>query len=147
MKISCACLWRILALPSTYDSFSFPINKLGYSSVGTYTRATTMRLSTAEEGPRETIHPANLKPPWNAHEERISSTYPCASQVADQLFPGEDGVFPSELSLLNAEGRALTLDFGLFIPINIYCPNETPLHYKINYHLVKAGGRSSCSGT
>ena len=105
MKLSRACLSRTLALPSTCDSFSFPINKLGYSGVGTYTRATTVRLSKAEEGLRETIHSANLKPPWNAHEEQISSTYPCASQVADQLFPDGDGVFPCGLSLLDAEGR------------------------------------------
>ena len=33
---------------------------------------------------------------------------------------------------------ALTLDFGLFVLTNTYCPNETPtrLHYKMNYHLL-----------
>jgi AP endonuclease 2 len=140
MKISRTSLPRTLALPSTYDSFfSFPTNKLGYSGVGIYTRVLTARPSKAEEGLTGTIHPANLKPPWDAHTERISSAYPCASQLEDQLFPDEDGTTPSDLSVLDAEGRALTLDFGLFVLINTYCPNETSptrLPYKMNYHLV-----------
>ena len=41
------------------------------------------------------------------------------------------------LDYLDTEGRTLTLDFGLFVLINTYSPNETSdarLPYKMDYH-------------
>ena len=138
MKITRSSLPRTLALPSTYDSFfSFPTNKVGYSGVGVYTHSQRARPLKAEEGLTGSIHPTALKPPWNAEQERISSAYPRAYDL--DLFPDEEGNTPNDLNILDDEGRALTLDFGLFVLINTYCPNETSdarLPYKMNYHLL-----------
>jgi AP endonuclease-2 len=136
MKITRSSLPRTLALPSTYDSFfSFPTNKVGYSGVGVYTHSQRARPLKAEEGLTGSIHPT--APPWNAEQERISSAYPRAYDL--DLFPDEEGNTPNNLNILDDEGRALTLDFGLFVLINTYCPNETSdarLPYKMNYHLL-----------
>jgi AP endonuclease 2 len=48
---------------------------------------------------------------------------------------------PNDLLTLDLEGRALVLDFGLFVLINLYCPNEglgsdARFSYKMNYHLM-----------
>ncbi|KIK98130.1 hypothetical protein PAXRUDRAFT_824198 [Paxillus rubicundulus Ve08.2h10] len=54
-----------------------------------------------------------------------------------ELMPDEHNNTPSDLILLDAEGRALVLDFCLFVLINVYCPNETSdarLPFKMNYH-------------
>jgi hypothetical protein len=51
-----------LAFPSTYDSFSFPTNKLGYSGVGSYTCVPTARPSKAEEGLTGTTQPTSNRP-------------------------------------------------------------------------------------
>jgi AP endonuclease 2 len=138
MKITRTSLPRTLAIPTTYDSFfSFPTSKLGYSGVGVYTKSENARPLKAEEGLSGGIYPSALKPPWNADEERISSAYPRAYDL--DLFPDEEGNTPNDLHLLDNEGRALTLDFGLFVLINTYCPNETSdarLPYKMNYHLL-----------
>jgi AP endonuclease-2 len=43
----------------------------------------------------------------------------------------------NDLSTLDDEGRALTVDFGLFVLINVYCPNQTSderLPFKYNFH-------------
>lgn len=137
MKITRSSLPRTLALPNTYDSFfSFPTNKGGYSGVAVYTHSHRARPLMAEEGITGTIYPPNLKPPWNPDKERISRTYPRSYQL--ELFSDEDGNTPTDLASLDDEGRALTLDFGLFVLINTYCPNETSdarLPFKMNYHL------------
>jgi AP endonuclease-2 len=140
MKITRPSLPRTLALPSTYDSFfSFPTNKLGYSGVGTYTHILNARPLKAEEGLTGSIHPPNLKPPWDPDKERISRKYSRAYEMERELFADEEGNTPSDLGVLDTEGRCLTLDFGLFVLINTYCPNETSderLPYKMNYHLL-----------
>lgn len=137
MKITRSSLSRTLALPTSYDSFfSFPINKGGYSGVAVYTHSQRARPVKAEEGLTGFIHPTALKPPWNPDEERISREYPLAHTL--DLFPDEEGNTLVDLATLDGEGRALTLDFGLFVLINTYCPNETSdarLPFKMNYHL------------
>ena len=55
------------------------------------------------------------------------------------MMPDELGDVPSDLMTLDNEGRALVLDFGLFVLINVYCPNQTSderLPYKYNFNLV-----------
>jgi len=134
MKITRPSLPRTLAVPSTYDYdsfFSFPTNKTGYSGVGTYTRTLTARPLKVEEGLTGSLR--------NGDNERISQVYPRADDLASSLFPDEEGNTPSDLGVLDTEGRCLTLDFGLFVLINTYCPNETSdarLPYKMNYHLL-----------
>lgn len=74
----------------------------------------------AEEGITGTLQP---KPTLEA-EERIGG-YPKAHELENKLVPDEQGNIPSDLGVLDAEGRGLVLDFGLFVLINVYCPNET----------------------
>lgn len=135
MKSSRAALERHVALPLTYDAFfSFPQIKGGYSGVAIYTSQAAVPLK-AEEGLSGTVQP---KVPFKP-EERISTAYPRAHELEDKLVPDEQGNTPTDLGALDMEGRALVVDFGLFVLINVYCPNETSdarLPYKVNFHIL-----------
>ena len=64
-------------------------------------------------------------------------SYRAAHELA--LVPDADEQTPNDLLTLNLEGRALVLDFGLFVLINLYCPNEgsdARFLYKMTYHLM-----------
>jgi AP endonuclease-2 len=120
MKSSRASLARDVAVPPSYDAFfSFPLAKGGYSGVAVYTSARAVPLK-AEEGITGRLQ---LKPPL-ADDEQIGG-YPSTHELENKLVPDENGNIPSDLSVLDAEGRGLVLDFGLFVLINVYCPNET----------------------
>jgi AP endonuclease-2 len=131
MKASRGGLDRNVAVPDPFHAFfSFPASKGGYSGVAVYTDTRTVTPLKAEEGLSGTIQP---KPPLTT-DERISHSYPSAHEM--ELMP--DG-HHNTLSDLDAEGRALVLDFGLFVLINVYCPNETSdarLPFKMNYHFM-----------
>ena len=142
MKSSRSMLPKPVALPPSYDSFfSFPLNKSGYSGVAVYARSSSALPLRAEEGLSGLLQP---KPPLS-DEERISQTggYPNELEMrrlAEEDEP-EDGDLWQELDLrdLDAEGRALVLDFGLFVLINVYCPNDGTgtderLKYKMDFH-------------
>jgi AP endonuclease-2 len=130
MKSSRTALDRHAALPPSYDAFfSFPTAKGGYSGVGVYTSAHAVPLK-AEEGLTGRLQP---KPPLN-EDERIGGN-PSFDDMEEKLFPDEKEQRPSDLAAIDAEGRALVLDFGLFVLINVYCPNETSdarLPYKVS---------------
>jgi AP endonuclease-2 len=119
---------KTVALPSSYDSFfSFPVKKSGYSGVATYTRIATVTPLKAEEGLTGLIQP---KPPFTG-QERVSriENYP------PQLIDYDD----LDYKHLDSEGRAVTVDFGLFVLINVYCPNDgvgtdERDKYKMDYH-------------
>lgn len=132
MKTSRSSLSRCVALPDDFEAFfSFPQNKGGYSGVAVYVDSRTITPLRAEEGLSGILQP---KPPLTL-DDRISRSYPCAHEI--ELMPDEHGSTPSDLAALEAEGRALIVDFGLFVLINVYCPNETSdarLPFKINYH-------------
>ncbi|KAI0664392.1 Endonuclease/exonuclease/phosphatase [Cubamyces menziesii] len=134
MKSSRATLPRDVALPGHFHSFfSFPVNKGGYSGVAVYTDSHTAVPVKAEEGISGRLQP---QPPLSA-EERVSPSYPRPDEMT--LYADEEGEVPSTFDALDAEGRALVLDFGLFVLINVYCPNETSdarLSFKMNYHLM-----------
>jgi len=134
MKSSRAAIGRDIALPDSFHSFfSFPAVKGGYSGVAVYTDTSTATPLKAEEGLSGGVQP---KPPLSA-EERISTSYPLACEL--ELFPDADEHTPTDLVSLDLEGRALVLDFGLFVLINLYCPNEgsdARFPYKMNYHLM-----------
>ncbi|EKM50195.1 uncharacterized protein PHACADRAFT_153651 [Phanerochaete carnosa HHB-10118-sp] len=136
MKTTRAALPRDVAIPDNYTSFfSFPVSKGGYSGVAVYTKSSEVVPLKAEEGLSGRLQP---KPPLSA-EERISQTYPSVNDVA--AYPDEDGDVPGTFDALDSEGRALVLDFGLFVLVNVYCPNETSdarLPFKMNYHLLVA---------
>lgn len=134
MKSSRTAIGRDIALPDSFDSFfSFPASKGGYSGVAVYTDTRTATPLKAEEGLSGRLQ---LKPPLSP-EERISMSYPAAHDL--DLVPDADEQTPHDLLSLDLEGRALVLDFGLFVLINLYCPNQgsdTRFSYKMNYHLM-----------
>ncbi|KAI0342965.1 DNase I-like protein [Trametopsis cervina] len=131
MKSSRQALARDVATPENYRSFfSFPVKKGGYSGVAVYTKSAQVVPLKAEEGIAGCIQP---KPPLSP-EERISSTYPSLHDIS-YYGDTQDHSF----DLFDSEGRGLVLDFGLFVLINVYCPNETSddrLSFKMNYHLM-----------
>lgn len=136
MKTSRKDLDRQTAIPSPYDSFfSFPKSKGGYSGVAIYYDPAFAIASKAEEGLAGVVQP---KPPLSP-SERISSSYPHVSELP-LIGDEENGVpIPTNLVDLDSEGRALVLDFGLFVLINTYCPNdasESRMVYKMNYHFM-----------
>ncbi|KAF8449246.1 Endonuclease/exonuclease/phosphatase [Boletus edulis BED1] len=134
MKASRGSLDRNLAVPDPFHAFfSFPANKGGYSGVAVYTDTRTVTPLRAEEGLSGTVQP---KVPLTT-DERISRSYPSAHEM--ELMPDDNDNTPSDLTALDAEGRALVVDFGLFVLINVYCPNETSdvrLPFKMNYHFM-----------
>lgn len=125
---------RDVAIPDKYTSFfSFPTTKGGYSGVAVYTKSSTVVPLRAEEGLSGVLQP---QPPLSS-EERISSTYPSLSDI--DAYPDEDGNTPANFDQLDSEGRGLVVDLGLFVLINVYCPNETSearSSFKMNYHLL-----------
>lgn len=51
----------------------------------------------------------------------------------------EPGNAATDLASLDSEGRTLVVDFGLFVLINVYCPNLTSderLPFKFNFHKI-----------
>ncbi|KAI0736461.1 DNase I-like protein [Fomitopsis betulina] len=133
MKSSRPTLQRDAALPGHYHSFfSFPINKSGYSGVAVYTNASKATPLRAEEG----LAGFQPKPPLS-EDERVSPSYPKPHHI--NFYSDEQTDVPPSLDDLESEGRALVLDFGLFVLINVYCPaetTETRLPYKMNFHLL-----------
>ncbi|KAI8985670.1 DNase I-like protein [Trametes punicea] len=134
MKSSRALIPRDVALPGHfYSFFSFPVTKGGYSGVAVFADSRTAVPMKAEEGLSGRLQP---QPPLSA-DERISPSYPLPEDII--AYPDEQGEVPSTFDALDGEGRALVLDFGLFVLINVYCPNETSdarLSFKMNYHLM-----------
>ncbi|RDB15925.1 DNA-(apurinic or apyrimidinic site) lyase 2 [Hypsizygus marmoreus] len=140
MKTSRQGLTKSVAVPPSYNAFfSFPVRKSGYSGVATYTRTKSVVPIKVEEGLCGIIQP---KPPLSP-EERISrwDAYPRPIiEQEDERRPDE-----SERDLdykdLDSEGRALVMDFGLFVLVNVYCPNdgigtEERDTYKSDYHRI-----------
>ena len=134
MKSSRAALTKDVGVPGPYHSFfSFPASKGGYSGVAVYVNSRNVIPLKAEEGLSGTLQP---KPPLTT-EERISPSYPHTHEM--DLFEDEDGEVLTSFDVLDSEGRGLVVDFGLFVLINVYCPNETSearLSFKMNYHLL-----------
>lgn len=136
MKSARTALPKPMALPPSYDSFfSFPTRKSGYSGVGTYTRSESVIPFKAEEGLTGMLQP---KPPLTA-EERVSKlgTYPRDVLAAEARGPPDE----SEMDYvdLDSEGRTVVIDFGMFVLINVYCPNdgngtEERDKYKMDFH-------------
>ncbi|KAK7056384.1 Class II abasic (AP) endonuclease [Paramarasmius palmivorus] len=153
VKSTRAALPKGVAVPPSYDSFfSFPIQKTGYSGVATYTRSSTTVPLKAEEGLSYSFNCSQqIKPPLTP-SERVSSPqcYPDSrvTVVSPDAGPSDNEEehrkggrleLTTELKSLDAEGRVLTLDFGMFVLINVYCPNdgsEERSPFKIDFHRV-----------
>jgi AP endonuclease-2 len=90
--------------------------------VATYTRNSALK---AEEGLSCTIEPKPMLRP----EERVSPlAYPQRILRDEELQRTEEDEDESweepDYKDLDSEGRALVLDLGLFVLINVYCPND-----------------------
>lgn len=131
MKSSRQAIGQDFALPDNYHTFlSFPSGKGkgGYSGVSVYTKLIPRK---AEEGLAGLLQP---KPPLDSNE-RISTAYPDVHEM--ELMADDEGNVPLTLDILDAEGRGLVVDFGMFVLINVYCPNltsEERMAFKMNYH-------------
>lgn len=152
MKTSRNQLPKDVALPLPgYDSFfSFPATKkTGYSGVAVYTSTTTAVPLKANEGLTGRLNSSNaqctnpLKTPLSSQETILpydalsldDLVLPCDMQVDPT--ETEEPSTPFDLTALDSEGRGLMLDFGLFVLINLYCPNETSsarLPFKMAFH-------------
>jgi AP endonuclease 2 len=134
MKSCRANTERNVAVPGVYDAFlSYPTSRGGYSGVGVFTNSANAMPLKAQEGLSGQLPYKPLLPP----EESVFTTKLFAGGMA--LYGDEEGNRPLDLVNLDNEGRALMLDFGLFVLINVYCPNETSdarLPFKMNYHLM-----------
>ncbi|KAG8932754.1 Class II abasic (AP) endonuclease [Tulasnella sp. 417] len=136
MKITRTALERPTALPGPYHGFfSFPVSKGGYSGVAVYADSRTAIPIKAEEGLTGALQP---KPPLSP-EERVSSTSSYPDPDDFEFFPEEDGSTPTDFVAagIDFEGRALVVDFGLFVLVNVYCPaeaSENRLSFKMNFH-------------
>ncbi|KAF7771099.1 hypothetical protein Agabi119p4_7073 [Agaricus bisporus var. burnettii] len=125
VKSSRAALPKSVAVPPSYHSFfSFPVKKTGYSGVAVYSRISTVVPLKAEEGLTGLVQPKIPLGP----EERVSrwDNYPPHQEYAAAQRENayeEDGEV--DYQLLDGEGRALVIDFGLFVLINTYCPNDS----------------------
>ncbi|CCA69095.1 related to APN2-AP endonuclease, exonuclease III homolog [Serendipita indica DSM 11827] len=119
------------AVPGKYDGYFSLASKAGYSGVAVYTNSHKVRALKAEEGLSGGVQP---KPPLTP-QERVSQTYPAVSRI--NLMANDDGSIPSSLLELDKEGRALVLDFGMFVLINVYCVADSAdvrYHYKMNFY-------------
>jgi AP endonuclease 2 len=147
VKSSRSALPKPVALPPSYSAFfSFPVRKSGYSGVATYTRNSTIVPLKAEEGLCGLLEPKPLFSP----EERVSdlSAYPQQilrheelSKPSQRVEEEHEPWIEPDYKDLDSEGRALVLDFGLFVLINVYCPNdgngtEERDRYKADFHRV-----------
>ncbi|KAG8884799.1 Class II abasic (AP) endonuclease [Tulasnella sp. 332] len=136
MKTSRSQLERSVALPGAFDGFfSFPVAKGGYSGVAVYSNSQACTPLKAEEGLTGAIQP---KQPLTA-SERISPLLDYPNPEDFDFYLEDDGTTPSsfESIRLDQEGRALVMDYGLFVLVNVYCPAETSesrLPFKVNFH-------------
>lgn len=98
-----------------------------------YTNSVKVTPLRAEEGLAGLLQP---KPPLS-EAERVSPSYPQPHHI--DFYSDEQTDAASNFEDLDSEGRALVVDFGLFVLINVYCPaetTETRLPYKMNFHLL-----------
>ncbi len=162
MKTSRAGLERHVALPGDqFDAFfSFPTSKRGgYSGVGVFSNTETSIPLKAEEGLTGLLNTSSsgsksVNAQISDDSSRVSRPvgYPRAGDEGLVLLPftpeveGTDTptfglsklTAQDEFVSLDAEGRSLVLDYGLFVLINLYCPNSdngSSRHaYKMNFH-------------
>ncbi|PPQ65181.1 hypothetical protein CVT24_011058 [Panaeolus cyanescens] len=132
MKSSRSLLPKDVGLPAEFDSFfSFPLKKGGYSGVGTYIRRDIAIALKAEEGISGCLQP---KVPFT-EEERISPPLSLVGNVED-----DNDIIETDYKTLDSEGRTIITDLGLFVLINVYCPNDsgTPERekFKMDFHRV-----------
>ncbi|KAF3917244.1 Exodeoxyribonuclease [Arthrobotrys entomopaga] len=101
----------MVLIPGWDSFFTFPKHKRGYSGVAIYTRQSKISPVKAEEGITGHLQPTNS--PRNTSYRDLSD---------DQQIGGYPSIDKDDGLLLDSEGRAVILDFGLFVLIGTYCP-------------------------
>ncbi|OAD78399.1 hypothetical protein PHYBLDRAFT_140492 [Phycomyces blakesleeanus NRRL 1555(-)] len=133
-------LTQDVALVPGYDAyFSFSKTKPGYSGVAVYVKQPLVPLQ-AEEGITGILNePKTINPCFKSNNKPTSSSSITTNDCNDN--DGGEGYFFDGLmnspDQLDSEGRCLILDFGLFVLLNIYFPNEAQGdrgYYKADYH-------------
>ncbi|KAK4701301.1 AP endonuclease 2, partial [Phenoliferia sp. Uapishka_3] len=112
-KITRAQMDNLLACMPSYDSFFSFYRRVplkGIHGTAIFTKKSTVVPIKAEEGIGSCLIPSTLEP-----AERIGG-YPQSLDV-DLAF--------HEMKDLDMEGRTTVCDLGMFVIINLYCPNET----------------------
>ncbi|GAA5899457.1 DNA-(apurinic or apyrimidinic site) lyase APN2 [Sporobolomyces salmoneus] len=111
-KITRAQMEKGMAIMENYDSFFSFYRKTvrGIHGTAIFTKRDVVVPVKAEEGIGSALLPATL-----TEKERIGG-YPLSSEV--DLDYGK-------MKELDAEGRTTIIDTGMFVLINLYCPNET----------------------
>ncbi|THH32046.1 hypothetical protein EUX98_g2152 [Antrodiella citrinella] len=103
-----------------------------FPNLGVYTQPPSLAFMHAQ-GTSSWIEHADIIMEY----QRVSLSYPSIDDI--DAYPDEEGNVPASFDALDAEGRGLVVDFGLFVLINVYCPNETSdarTSFKMNYHLL-----------
>jgi AP endonuclease-2 len=95
-----------------------------------YTNSRKVVPLKAEEGLSGHLQP---KPPLST-DEQISTSYLWTLDI--DFVPDSQGNKPTDLISLDCKGCALVLDLGLFVLINLQCPSDKRLAFKMNYHLM-----------
>ncbi|GAA6035991.1 hypothetical protein JCM8097_005203 [Rhodosporidiobolus ruineniae] len=112
-KITRAQMDRTMACMAAYDGFFSFYRRLpvkGIHGTAIYTKRETVVPVKAEEGIGSGLLPAAMPT-----QDRIGG-YPLSSEVDLDYNAMKD---------LDAEGRTTVVDCGMFVIINLYCPNET----------------------
>ncbi|GAA5823223.1 hypothetical protein JCM5353_005124 [Sporobolomyces roseus] len=111
-KITRAQMEKGMACMNNYDSFFsfFRRTVRGIHGTAIFTKRDVVVPIKAEEGIGSALLPATMTGP-----ERIGG-YPLSSDVDLDYNAMKD---------LDAEGRTTVIDVGMFVLINLYCPNET----------------------
>ncbi|OLL23866.1 DNA-(apurinic or apyrimidinic site) lyase 2 [Neolecta irregularis DAH-3] len=100
---------QIAHVPGYESFFTFPKAKKGYSGVAVYVNTEKCMPIKAEEGITGCLE-NDKRIPWRELNGGIG---------------GYSGIDLLEGQFLDSEGRALILDFGMFVLIGIYCPNNS----------------------
>lgn len=108
-----------MALLQNYDSFFSSYSRKppkGYSGTAIFTKKSVCIPVKAEEGLTGIIQADNAKTIPKSHNV---GSYPPPSVLSSL------DIDTSELRDLDIEGRTAIVDLGLFVLINLYCPNQT----------------------
>ena len=165
LKTPRSSLTKAQAVPLGFDGFlALPQSGKGYSGVGTWTRQAVVVAQAAEEGllgdlllsrapaaaataGAVAIGEADDRPqrigcyPSLDELDLLNSPPTTGDDVGSHSSSsigggGGGGGGPFDLGSIDLEGRAILVDLGLFILINVYCPNETSpqrLPFKVNF--------------
>lgn len=113
-KITKKQIERSMAILPSFDSFFSSYSRKpekGYSGTCVFTKKTTTVPRKAEEGLSGRLPRHN-----GAEAEEAIDGAPQEHDVA---------LNPADVKAIDSEGRTTMVDLGLFVLINLYCPNET----------------------